>query len=249
MSNFYNSIGLFLLSLENFEDELFARQVLETLLSAPEPLKPKTYNLLQGDKQIASIDDLIYAFIEPRDKTINVKSVVLCLDHKDQSGYMIAWDKLHEPSFQLVSGKCEIDLLREQPSLLDDLRSLAQKLIKIVKPIYGDFRSKAIKGRDVVDLNVRLPDICHVSIFGPPYVELFGKEVIEAAPYEYIEEIAPGYYWLQANESVFDPVPEAKKRAIREHFGEDAFGRKLKGKPSRVPKFDFRNTLISSDIT
>jgi hypothetical protein len=41
----------------------------------------------------------------------------------------------------------------------------------------------------------------------------------------FIGEIAPGYYWLQTNESVFEPVSEAKKRAIREYFGEDAFGR------------------------
>jgi hypothetical protein len=248
MSNFYNTVGFTLMSLEDFEDRLFAQQILDIFLTSPESLQPQTYNLLEGDRRIGLTDELIRVFIEPKDNTLDVKSVVLCLDYEPYCGYMIAWQKLHVTGFNSISGDLEIDLLREQPNLLDDFRSLIKKLIKIAKPVYGDFRSKAIKGRAAIGLTSRLPDVCHVTILGEPYVELFGKELIESAPYEYIEEIAPGYYWLQANESVFDPVPEAKKRAIREHFGEDAFGRKLKGKPSRVPKFDFRNTLISSDI-
>jgi hypothetical protein len=248
MSNFYNNIGFTLASLENFEDKLFATQILKTFLATPEPLKPKTYNLLKGDKQIANVDELICAFIEPSDKTIDVKSVVICLDHEDKSGYMILWQKLYVEGFNGITGRVNTNLLKQQQHLLNDFYSLIKKLVRITKPVYGDCKNNAIKGREGINLALRLPDICHVSIFGPPYVELFGKELIETAPYEYIEEIAPGYYWLQANESVFEPVPEAKKRAIREHFGEDAFGRKLKGKTGRAPKFDFRNTVISSTV-
>jgi hypothetical protein len=247
MSSIYGGIGFFLLSLEDFEDKLFARQVIDAFLSTSEPLRPQTYSLLKGDKKIRSVDELTCVLTEPRDKVIDVKSITLLLHYENHCGYQVSWDKLYEPSFQLVSGSCEMGLLKQQPNLLDDLRFLTKNLIRIVKPVYGDFRSKA-RMRNGFDITLRLPDICHVSIFGPPYVELFGKDVIESAPYEYIEEIAPGYYWLQANESVFEPVPETKKRAIREHFGEDAFGRKLKGKPIRAPKFDFRNTLISPDI-
>jgi hypothetical protein len=249
MSNVSGNIGFSLISLEDFEDELFAQQVIDALLSAPESLRPKTYSVLEEDKKIITIDELIYALLKPKDETVDVKTVTLLLKYENHCGYQISWDKLHEPGFQLVSGRCQIDLLKQQPHIFIDFCALIKKLIKIVKPVYGYLQNDTLKGSFAAfNLTSRLPDPRHVSILGAPYVELFGRAAIESAPFEYIEEIAPGYYWLQANESVFDPVPEAKKRAIREHFGEDAFGRKLKGKPSRVPKFDFRNTLISSDI-
>jgi hypothetical protein len=254
MSNVYNTIGFLLLSLEDFENVNLAREVISILFSGSEELQPQIYNCLKGEKRIESMDELTDIFMgEGRysNHSLIAKLSTLILSRNNHCYYQISWDKIlpkFRPSPQMISGSLTISMLKEKPLLLSEFITQIKRLTEVSKPVYGDFQSRAIKGWDnPIDLEVRLPDIRPVSIYGPPYVELFGREAIESAPFQKIEEIAPGYYWLEANDSVFEPVPEETKAAIRKHFGEDAFmvGRRYRHKSGRAPKLDFRNTFVS----
>jgi hypothetical protein len=82
------------------------------------------------------------------------------------------------------------------------------------------------------------------TIFGPPYVQRFGREKLLSAPAAIVEEIAPGMIYLQLTPKVEDVAADSPayftlRRRIKEHIGPDAFFDPVKGKgPYRAPKFD-----------
>jgi hypothetical protein len=92
----------------------------------------------------------------------------------------------------------------------------------------------------------RLPEVPWLSIFGPPYEELFGAEGLATAPFASVEHRA-GHVWARLSESAFTEPDDAARDAIRAHLGEDAFvkGRRWPQRPGRAPEFDFSNVLLA----
>jgi hypothetical protein len=248
------TIRFFLLSLEDFEDETFAREILNIFFTLEPPMRPSHYDVLRGKRKIKHPDFLVEAFLGRATKQPDPehgRSATLLLNNKnDTFEYQIAWDKCAEfdrPVFQMIAGGGEISILEHNIQLLDTFLDLIKQLSRVIKPVYGKIQSAAFPGWAIpTDLVVRLPDIRPISIFGAPYIELFGREAIESAPFKRIEKLSPDLYWLEANNSVFEQVDEADKQAIREHFGEEAFmaGKKWRYSSGKAPTFDFKNTLF-----
>jgi len=73
-----------------------------------------------------------------------------------------------------------------------------------------------------------LPDIFWATVFGPPYVRLFGKERLLTAPASVVEELGPETIYLQLSERVTDVVDDwdniqSRRERIKAHLQKDAF--------------------------
>lgn len=248
MTNFIDGISFALNSLEDFDNVEFASSLTYLLLSAPGYLRPKKYGVYKADIDV-SFEGIVTTLINTSHDSKKRFDCSLSLKCGKHGGYNIHWDKRKEdPVFQLVSGYLMMDVIKKKTEQLGDFFNLIKGLVKIVKPVYGTVQSMALDGWDTpYDLKVRLPDIPSISIYGPPYIHFFGKEAILSAPFERIEELMHDYYWLEANQSVFEAVSEERRQAIREHFGEDAFmaGKKWRYQSGKSPNFDFSKVLQS----
>ena len=72
-----------------------------------------------------------------------------------------------------------------------------------------------------------LGDIRWMTLFGPPYVKMFGREVIETAPCK-VEEFAENCFMLLTSDEPVEITPELLEiqEKVKIHLGEDAFARK-----------------------
>jgi hypothetical protein len=85
-----------------------------------------------------------------------------------------------------------------------------------------------------------LPDVFWGTVFGPPYVTLFGKDRLLTAPVSIVEEIADDMIYVQLTESLTDnfdalSLVEDRRAAFKRHIGVDAFYQKGRG-------YDLRET-------
>lgn len=86
-----------------------------------------------------------------------------------------------------------------------------------------------------------LPDVPWAMFFGPPYVELFGRERLLNTPAAHVEELADGIY-VQLTPSVTDVAVSresylAAQQAAREHLDSNAFVGDASPGEIRVPEF------------
>ena len=73
-----------------------------------------------------------------------------------------------------------------------------------------------------------LPDVFWATVFGPPYVRLFGKTRLLNAPASIVEELGPETIYLQLSEHITDAVNDfeglaSRRDLIKAHLGGDAF--------------------------
>jgi hypothetical protein len=86
-----------------------------------------------------------------------------------------------------------------------------------------------------------LPDVPWAMLFGPPYVELFGRERLLSTPAAHLEELAGGVY-LQLTTRVTDVTLRresylAAQKAARQHLDSGAFLGEAPVEQLRVPEF------------
>jgi hypothetical protein len=257
MYEVYEGIGFALDSFKNFEDKDFASSVIEILLSAPEFLRPHNFKLRnEGEKyrKIDCIETIVNSFMGLTTYFpgyLGPKSIALSLQNKGKSTYLFSWEKLNKdrvPPIQSLNGNVELKLFENHPEYIDELYTLIKSLAAVINPAYGEVYNSVFETWDPMNLSIGLPDIKYVNIYGNEYVELFGRTLIESAPFDIIEEIATNCYWLEVKTSIFEPIPPNKKTEIKKHFGEEAF---LNAKKSRskfasdkAPKFDFSQIIL-----
>jgi hypothetical protein len=73
-----------------------------------------------------------------------------------------------------------------------------------------------------------LPDLVWGTIFGPPYVKLFGRDVLLSAPAYLATEMAGDTIYLQLSENLTDLQTQYEavasvREAVKDHLGRDAF--------------------------
>jgi hypothetical protein len=96
------------------------------------------------------------------------------------------------------------------------------------------------------DLRKGLPDLYWGTVFGGPYVELFGARRLAEAPVARCGEIAPGMFYLQLTDDLDDlrerPELVQRVRAEAKRFlGLDAFAGEGVAEPCRrLPQFTLR---------
>ena len=147
--------------------------------------------------------------------------------------------------FSFIAGHISFDLISKNASIVSAWLGVVKSLVEIVSPTYGQVRSMNVKGWDApFNLPLRLPDIPPISIYGREYIDLFGADKIESAPFSAISQVGE-CYWLVANESLLEEVPDTKRQEIRCYFGEDSFmaDGHWKYRDGRALSFDFSNSL------
>jgi len=254
MSNIIDAIGFTLISLVDFEDNKLAHTVVKRLLQSSTVLQPKKFGIYDPIEEsvnpldISSIIDIWPGSTDKARENAEPREGVLCLECSSKAGYMINWEKSKMPCFSAIDGHVPIKLLTRDPSVLVEFFDLIKDLVMFIDATYGEIRNMSFKGWDhPFDLLRRLPDIPWTSIYGSPYILMFGKQRILSAPYYRIESIGSSHLWLQASESIFNPVTEEKKAAIRSHLGEDAFmsGGRWRYNNGKAPMFDFSRVMLS----
>lgn len=212
-------------------------------MSASGPLRPTKYGTFEASLEIGNMEEVVSEFVGSKETNRGqLRGSSLVLGSGQSCEFQVQWTKSERPSFSMVGGHLMTDLIRGSPEILPEYLRILKALVPVVKPVYGDIRSMATEGWDAPwNLALRLPDIPYVSIYGPPYVSLFGDRAIESAPFLCVEKLDEGFYWLEAAESVFTAVPEERKAAIRAHFGEEAFmaGLKWRYVTGKAPVFNF----------
>jgi hypothetical protein len=98
-----------------------------------------------------------------------------------------------------------------------------------------------------------LPDMYWGVVFGPPYVQMFGRERLLGSPASVVDELDSGHVYLQASRSLADLVEGTSEvRAVRDrvkrHLGSEAFFSPDLGAEGeyRVPEFRFGERVDSS---
>lgn len=110
--------------------------------------------------------------------------------------------------------------------------------------ILGRSRKDATLAISTHKLRKFIPELYWATIFGPPYVKLFGKQRLMSSPAYVVEEIAPDTIYIQLSHSildlqaVFDEV-DAARQSVKVHLDSDAFYDPDKGASGvyNVPRF------------
>lgn len=144
-------------------------------------------------------------------------------------------------------------VLRADPRRIapDDLARLLAALAGTLRPDYG-FVHRGEEGApplvSALDLEHGLPRLHWANLFGPPYVELLGADVLRSAPAPSVSEPAPGVFVVQvtadAEEARRDP---AAFEAVRDHLGRDAFAAEHDRPAPRTPQL--REDAPVSEVT
>jgi hypothetical protein len=129
-----------------------------------------------------------------------------------------------------VDGRTIVNLVSELSCLLSadfasayvvfEDRERAKRRYKAVRPM--------IIGPFTVDLQRSIPDLPWLSVFGPPYVELFGRDRILTCPAFQVKELQKGCWSLQIADQPSscreDPDEYERRRdQAKEHLGLDCF--------------------------
>lgn len=86
-------------------------------------------------------------------------------------------------------------------------------------------------------------DIVWYNYFGPPYVELIGKDRLINAGWARVNELAGGFE-CYASERIDDPAQHEKREAIRNALYEFVWTPGCKREEKRAPVFDFSAQLV-----
>jgi hypothetical protein len=236
-------IRLALMSTADFEDRDLGTRIVRFLLALPAPFRPTRFDTCEPiARPVTSVDAIVDLLVNEGAPRTGPRSGSLLLQADKTIGYDVFWRKTQRPGFSLVGGG--IDDIQDETILatwIDHMRSL----VEIVSPAYGEIKSVPVTHGTPLNLQIRLPEVPPISIYGKDYVELFGRDKIETAPFLEMSKIG-ACYWLVAHHAVTEDVPEAKRAEIRDHFGADAFmpdGR-WKMRDGRAPSFDLSNSLV-----
>jgi hypothetical protein len=236
MSNLVAGVSFSLSTTQDFSKLDMASKLVNAICDSPANLKPVRYGSFSGDNIIGSTQDVVRVLVGHEGQT-QTGGVILSVN-KDCE-YQLQWDTKNN-LLSYLGGFLLSGAYRRNSQALNDFLALFKKMAVASDVAYGDFRSMNHDGWDTpFNLMLRLPDIPNVSIYGKPYVEMFGRDTIENSPFHKIEEIADDIYWLQSTEDVIEIVPDSIRAKIRNYFGERAYmeGKKWRYKDGLHPEW------------
>lgn len=129
-------------------------------------------------------------------------------------------------------------LIRAKPEILDAKRLIrfVQEFSKTFRPDIGlvhvltkpEVERKTHFGHSTFILKESLPNLYWATVFGPPYVKLFGKECLLSTPAAAVEELADGLIYLQLTNDLMDNRKqpdhvEAARQAAKKHLNSNVF--------------------------
>lgn len=237
MSNLVAGISVSISTTDDFSKGDIAAGVIKAIFESPVNLKPVRYGLFSGDEIIECAEDIVRVLVGQESKS-EAGGVVLSAN-KDCE-YQLQWDRANN-LLSYFGGFLLSNAYRRNPKILHDYLSFIKGLAVVCNVAYGDIRSMNCDGWDTpFNLMMRLPEIPNVSIYGRPYVEMFGRDKIENAPFYQVEQIANDIYWLQSTADVTEMVSGSAREKIRGYFGENAYmaGKKWRYKDGTHPEWN-----------
>ncbi|MBN9488643.1 MAG: hypothetical protein J0H44_15505 [Alphaproteobacteria bacterium] len=152
-----------------------------------------------------------------------------------RSGVPTAFDTHSKIYFTVELGQVEqealIDYLKEA-----SIRSRADfAFVDALTPEYREFARESeaapYRNRFLIATHLLrhwLPDVFWATVFGPPYVRLFGKERLLTAPAYSVQELGPETVYVQLTERIADTVEDhegvqSRRKLFKEHLRSDAF--------------------------
>lgn len=240
MSNLVNGLAFSLSCLTDFADKKIAQEVVDAFLASSRGVKPKKAGAFQPDSVITDPQALVKLLVNESSTHEGMQGGSLVLEASKDCGFQVQWNKSPQAGFPFIGGHLMFAAISKRPELLDQFLDLIKELVRVTDPAYGEVRSMAVRGWDApINLQLRLPDVPSVSIYGREYIDMFGREKIETAPFV-AREVVGECYWLVAHEPILESVPDDQRLRIRNHLGADAFmaNGKWKYSDGRAPKFN-----------
>ncbi len=242
MTNFIDGIGFDLHTNIDLENKELANKAISMMLKGPKFIRPKKFGHLDPiDHRIDSnnINQIVDVWMGKEYKNVKgetYKEGLLIMEFCREGDFMIDWTKgdkspFVSPKFNSISGGIPTKYVSKNESRLPEYLDFIKQLLADFNPVFGIIQNMMTPGWDVVyDLNIRLPDIPWGSIFGKPYIGLFGYENLLNAPFFNIEELPSGHIFAQLTESILDPrLPKNKRDELRKYLGRECF---MEGKKS-----------------
>jgi hypothetical protein len=149
---------------------------------------------------------------------------VLCFaGNRGKVDMMVSWsDETNQ--FNSISGSFPSAYIGTDEAF-EAFISWIAKLTACVNPAYGFIQNMMTKGwANPYNLFLRLPDIPWGTIFGAPYVEMFGEQSIISAPFAEVTRWASGHFFCKLTGDLRNSdLPMDIRQSIRSHLGSDAF--------------------------
>jgi hypothetical protein len=240
MSNLLNGLAFSLSCLTDLADQKIAQEVINVFLASASGVKPRKAGAFQADSDIRDAQALVRLLVNEDSLHEGMQGGSLVLEVSKDCGFQVQWNKSPHAGFPFVGGHLMFPAISKNSGLLDDFLALIKELVRVTSPAYGEVRSMAVRGWDApMNLELRLPDVPSVSIYGREYIDMFGREKIDTAPFV-AREIVGECYWLVAHQPVIEGVPDEQRQRIRNHLGADAFmaDGKWKYSDGRAPNFN-----------
>lgn len=261
MSNSIPEVNLNLNCLSDFYDKDMARNVLDIINSYGKEYIPDRFDSLQPlNKKYNpdNIDQVISTWRNDEGNKVNIQekylmgSLLMQKKRSSQASYYISWEKSEEASFNNFSLGVDINFLKKEKNFNKYLE-LCKEIIIALNPVQGQISNMMDKySCEPINLKIRHPELQWVTIFGQPYIELFGKEKLMKTPCYKVYEITDQLIAIQLTETIFEEIPEELRENVRGYLGGEAF---VKGnkfvhsyKNGIVPQFDFSNVLFDSSM-
>ncbi|MFD1886473.1 hypothetical protein [Paenibacillus wenxiniae] len=249
-------ISMFLLATRNFQDPQFAKKIISMMNQHPY-FVPTLYDSVTPLKNIFAMTNMP----DMVDTWMNIERNNRSIDQNYASGdfiargkrkckidYFASWIKNQQVNFNLLSITLHIDEIIEQ-ELFDEFMLVCTNFMNAVDPVYGEIGIEHSNNHknNPINLRVRYPELNWISIFGKPYIELFGRDQLLSAPCYKVHEFGENIIGLQLTESICDDLSFEVRSAVKKHLGEEAFVEEGKGirrhQVGLVPAFDFSEVL------
>lgn len=92
--------------------------------------------------------------------------------------------------------------------------SLCRELIIICEPVQAVVRNLMDDyALQLINLEIRQPELQWFNVFGKPYVELFGREKLLATPCYKVHEISENLIAIQLTQSPYDEITASWRSA------------------------------------
>lgn len=143
--------------------------------------------------------------------------------------YNIIWSNWSDISrfgvFNFISAAISKKFLEKSKGEMDIFNQFCNDLVCMFTPAHAevyDFNSTipCMATSNLIipdDLTIRCPALKWRTYFGPPYIELFGRETILNAPCWKTEEVGETIV-LQLTETVFEEIPQELRQSVVDYF-------------------------------
>lgn len=140
--------------------------------------------------------------------------------------YFIGWQNwTQEALFNMISITISKAFLQKNQNNFKTFLNFCHDLIQLFPPVHAEIYdyTSAIPCTSTPnafipdDLSIRCPALKWRTYFGPPYIQLLGRETILKAPCWKTEEIGDTIM-LQLTESVFEDIPQELRQRVVDYF-------------------------------